>query len=73
MTQRNVPKDLKARHVNNWQLNYYQVCLSSETIIIDVLYNHLTVCGATNRHTEFALGSIRLEIRFNIHPVQCRQ
>ena len=72
MTQRNVPEELKARHVNSRQLNYCQVCLSADTNIA-VLYNELTVCGATNRHTVCAVGSFPLEVRFTIHPAQCRE
>ena len=71
MAQRNVPGELKHRHVNSCQLNSYQVCLSAETINIAVLYNQLTVCGATNRHTVCAVGSFPLEVRFTINTAPC--
>ena len=72
MTQCNVPEELKPRHVNNRQLNYCQVCLLAETKNIAVLYNQLTVCGATNRHNEWAVGNFPLEVRLTTPPSECR-
>ena len=67
ITQRNVPEEQKPRHVNNRQLNYCQVCLSAETRNIAVVYSQLTVCGATNRHTEWVVGRFPLEVGLKNH------
>jgi hypothetical protein len=65
MTQYNVPEGLKPRHVNNWII---VSCLLAQTRNIAVLYNQLAFCGATHRHTEWAVGRLPLKVILTPQP-----
>ena len=69
MSQRNIPEELKPRHVNKQQLNYCQMCLLGKTRNIAVFYNAYTVYGATHRHTACAGGAFSWKLDSPINLV----